>query len=109
MLYNLRALEGFECGRTELLGAGGVSCADMEHRGVYLPLVESDVEYSGRARYDDVLRVTASAAMSGRARLRFDVRVTQGVGGRCGVRGCTVRAVAGAAGRLGLARGCRLW
>jgi len=97
--YNSRALEWFECGRTELLRALGVPYADMEHRGVYLPLVESHVEYLGRARYDDALRVTASAAMSGRARLRFDVRVTQDVGGQDVVRGYTVHAVANAAGR----------
>lgn len=97
--YNSRALEWFECGRTELLRALGVPYTDMERQGVFLPLVESHVEYLGRARYDDALRVTTSAAMSGRARLRFDVRISQDTGGQDVVRGYTVHAVANAAGR----------
>lgn len=97
--YNSRALEWFECGRTELLRALGIPYTKMEQRGVFLPLVESHVEYLGRARYDDALRVTTSAAMSGRARLRFDVRITQDAGGQDVARGYTVHAVANANGR----------
>lgn len=97
--YNSRALEWFECGRTELLRAMGTPYAAMEQRGVFLPLVESHVEYLGRARYDDALCVTTSAAMAGRARLRFDVQITQQVGGFDVARGYTVHAIANADGR----------
>lgn len=48
--YKVRALEWFECGRTELLRAAGLSYAEMERRGLFLPLVEAHVQYQGRAR-----------------------------------------------------------
>ena len=73
--YNSRALEWFECGRTELLRQLGIDYASMERRGVMLPLVEAHVEYLGRARYDDNLRQATTAAMSGKARVRFDLRI----------------------------------
>lgn len=41
--YNSRPLEWFECGRTELLRAAGLAYAEMERRGVLLPVVESHV------------------------------------------------------------------
>ena len=49
--YNSRALEWFEGGRTELLRAMGVAYANMEARGVLLPLTEAHVEFLGRARW----------------------------------------------------------
>jgi len=73
--YNSRVLEWFECGRTEWLRQSGVAYAEMETRGVYLPLIEAHVKYLGRARYDDLLKVTTSASMSGKVRVRFDVRI----------------------------------
>jgi acyl-CoA thioester hydrolase len=91
--YNSRALEWFECGRTELLRQLGVPYAQMEERGVRLPLVEAHVEYQGRARYDDLLRVTAAAAMAGKARVRFDVQIVQAAGEKPVARGYTVHAI----------------
>jgi acyl-CoA thioester hydrolase len=72
--YNSRALEWFEVGRTELLRAAGVPYASMEQRGTLLPLVEAHVKYEGRARYDDLLQLDLSAALAGKASLRFDYR-----------------------------------
>lgn len=73
--YNSRALEWFECGRTELLRSVGVRYAEIEQRGVYLPLVEAHVKYVGRARYDDLLVMTSTLSLAGKASLRFDVRI----------------------------------
>lgn len=91
--YNSRALEWFECGRTELLRQLGVPYAQMERRGVLLPLVEAHVEYHGRARYDDLLKVTTTAAMAGKARVRFDMRIVQAEGGQPVAGGYTVHAI----------------
>src|ERR1039457_3069705 len=71
--YNSRALEWFEVARTELLRSSGMAYTEMESRGLMLPLVESHVQYQGRARYDDLLKMAASAAMDGKARVRFEV------------------------------------
>ena len=97
--YNSRALEWFECGRTELLRKLGVAYAEMESRGVMLPLVEAHVEYVGRARYDDLLTVTAGAEMSGRARVRFDLTITHAGEGNGVAGGYTVHAVTDTQGR----------
>jgi len=75
--YNSRALEWFECGRTELMRHLGLPYSVMEARGVFLPVVEAHVEYLGRARYDDWLEMTTSAEMLGRAKLRSEVIINQ--------------------------------
>ena len=45
-----------------------------------------------RARYDDLLTLTSTLDFQGRARLRFDVEITQGEANRPVVRGYTVHA-----------------
>ncbi len=97
--YNSRALEWFECGRTELLRHLGVPYTGMEEKGLLLPLVEAHVEYRGRAKYDDELSVTTSVVQPGRARLRFNVRIAQATNGAEVARGYTVHAVTDAAGK----------
>ncbi|MDD4890739.1 MAG: thioesterase family protein [Phycisphaerae bacterium] len=108
--YNARALEWFEVGRTELLRAIGVPYAQMEEQGVLLPLTEAHVEFLGRARYDDLLVMTTTAEMTGRARLRFDIQIEHAavtdslpLGGGPGrgavVRGWTVHAITNGSGK----------
>jgi len=98
--YNSRALEWFECGRTELMRHRlGLSYAEMEKKGVFLPLVEAHLEFKGGARYDDLLDVISSAELSGRARLRFDVEVKQQANGHPVVSGYTIHAFVDVAGK----------
>ncbi len=91
--YNSRALEWFECGRTEYLRQIGIAYAEMEQRGAMLPLVEAHVEFLGRARYDDLLRITTTAAMAGKARMRFELQIVQEAGGASVARGYTIHAI----------------
>lgn len=97
--YNSRALEWFECGRTELLRSLGIAYADMELRGAMLPLVEAHVKYLGRARYDDELEASTSAEMVGRARLRFDVKIRHANDGPAVAAGYTIHAITDQAGK----------
>ena len=97
--YNSRPLEWFECGRTELLRSVGLPYSHLEARGVFLPLVESHVEYLGRARYDDALRMTTTCVFSGRARLRCDNSIINIATGKPVARGYTVHAFTDSAGR----------
>ena len=91
--YNSRALEWFECGRTELMRRRlGMSYAALEAQGIFLPLVEAQLEFQGGARYDDLLNITSTVDLAGRARLRFEVQITQNETGRPVVRGSTVHA-----------------
>lgn len=97
--YNSRALEWFECGRTELLRALGIPYAQMEERGALLPLVEAHVNYQGRARYDDPLKVTCSVTAAGKASLRFDVAIVHAETGNPITSGYTIHAVTDSAGK----------
>ena len=97
--YNSRALEWFECGRSELLRALGKPYREMEAEGVMLPVSEAHVEYLGKARYDDLLKITSSATMVGRVRVRVDVAIEQAETGRAVCRGHTVHAVTDSQGR----------
>lgn len=90
--YNSRALEWFECGRTELMRKLGLPYTTTETKGVFLPLVESHVEYQGRARYDDLLIIYAGWSLSGRARMRFDVEIKHAESGRPVAKGYTIHA-----------------
>lgn len=98
--YNSRALEWFECGRSELMRHRvGMSYAELESKGVFLPLVEAHLEFLGGARYDDLLSITSECDGFGKARLRFDVRIDQALTGKPVVRGYTVHAYVNAQGR----------
>ncbi len=88
--YNSRAFEWFECGRTAMTYKLGVPYAEMETRGLFLPVVETHAEFLGRARYDDELHITSRLAMFGRARVRFDYEIVHVKNNAPVVRGYTV-------------------
>jgi acyl-CoA thioester hydrolase len=91
--YNSRALEWFECARTELMRRRlRLSYAELEARGVFLPLVEAHLEFLGGARYDDLLNIHSAVDLSGRAKIRFDVQISQHANGKPVVRGHTIHA-----------------
>jgi acyl-CoA thioester hydrolase len=97
--YNSRALDWFEIARVELMRAKGVGYAEMEAKGFCLPLIEAHVNYLGRAGFDDLLKITTSAAMNGKARVRFDIDIVQADSGDPVARGHTVHAITDSAGR----------
>jgi len=96
--YNSRALEWFECGRTDLLRDAGIPYAWMESQGVFLPLVETHVNYLGRAKYDDELQIVTMAVMEGKASVRFTIRIAHVAGSEV-AEGYTIHAVVGASGK----------
>jgi acyl-CoA thioester hydrolase len=91
--YNSRALEWFECGRTELCRSTGKPYTEWEADGVGLPLVESHVEYLGPATYDDELKIVSRGKMVGRIRLRFDIDIKNAATGQPVCRGYTIHAI----------------
>ena len=97
--YNSRALEWFECGRTELLRSIGTPYTRLESLGVFLPVTEAHVMYVGRARYDDLLRVTTTGRMQGKVRVRCDVEIEQASSKTPVVRGYTVHGFVHAGGK----------
>jgi acyl-CoA thioester hydrolase len=97
--YNSRALEWFECGRSETLRAMGRTYREMEAEGLRMPLREAHVEYLGKAQYDDELQITSRLSMSGKARLRFDIEIRQADSGKPVCRGWTEHVVTDTAGK----------
>jgi acyl-CoA thioester hydrolase len=76
-----------------------MSYAALEEKGVFLPLVEAHLEFQGGARYDDLLDIATVAELSGRAKLRFEVQITQNTTGKPVVSGYTIHAFADARGK----------
>lgn len=91
--YHARALDWFDIARTELIRSSGVSYSQMESRGIMLPLVQSHVNFLGRAKYDDRLLVTATVKLEGRASLRFDCHVRHEETGKAVADGYTIHAI----------------
>ena len=98
-VFYARALDWFEWGRTELLRETGIPYAEVESRGVFLPVVEAHARFLGRATYDDLLEITTTAFLSGRARLRCEAKVVNAAAGESVVEGYTVHAFTDAGGR----------
>jgi acyl-CoA thioester hydrolase len=73
-LNSPRALEWFEFGRTEWLRAADVSYCQMEHDGMFLPVVEANCRYQRRVKFDDPIVLTTYLGQIGRASIRFDYR-----------------------------------
>src|SRR4051794_35896431 len=98
-VYNSRPLEWFECGRTELLRHLGLPYSELERQGLFLPLIESHLQYLGRARYDDLIEMTTTLSFEGRIRLRCSVEVVQAETRKGVVRGYTVHAFTDGSGK----------
>lgn len=64
-----------EMARTEALRSSGTTYAQMEASGVFLVVTRLNVAYRRPARYDDVLRISCSASIAGRARLLHEYQV----------------------------------
>jgi acyl-CoA thioester hydrolase len=74
--YYANYLRWFEIGRTELLRAWGVAYREIEARGILLPVSEAHCKYMTPARYDDVLRISATLDPEVKAGLKIDYHIT---------------------------------
>ncbi|HSG81884.1 MAG TPA: thioesterase family protein [Gemmatimonadota bacterium] len=60
VVHHANYLAWCEMGRTDLMRQLGVSYAELEHRGVYLPVSEVRVRFRSPARFDERIRVRTS-------------------------------------------------
>ena len=65
----------FERARSQYLRDLGMSYAEVERRGVWLPVRELTVRYLAPARYDEEVRVRAGISLWGRASVTFSYQV----------------------------------
>ena len=97
--YNSRALEWFECGRTEACRATGKPYTEWERDGIATPIIEAHVAYRGKAQYDDLLKITTDVSLVGRMRMRFDMVIDNADSGEPICRGYTIHAITNLDGR----------
>lgn len=71
VVYYASYLRFFEGARNEWIRGLGLSYADIEARGIFLPVMEASARYLKPARYDDLLEIPVSVRHT-RVKIRFD-------------------------------------
>ena len=71
VVYYAEYLHIFERARSEFIRGKGLSYADVEKRGIFLPVREVSCRYRSSARYDDLVRVETRISEWGRATVTF--------------------------------------
>ena len=80
IVHHSNYVKFFEVARTEWLRATGSTYAEMERRGVMMPIVDVAVKYRNPALYDELISVTAFVDEAPMARMtfRYEVRGEDG-------------------------------
>jgi acyl-CoA thioester hydrolase len=80
VVHHSNYVKFFEVARTEWLRAIGLTYAEMERRGVMMPIVDVAVKYRNPAVYDELISVTAfvDALPMARMTFRYEVRGEDG-------------------------------
>jgi acyl-CoA thioester hydrolase len=71
IVYYGNYLRFFEGARNEWIRSHGLSYAQIESRGIMLPVMDVAVRYHRPARYDDLLEIPVAVTHT-RVRIRFD-------------------------------------
>jgi acyl-CoA thioester hydrolase len=75
IVHHSNYVKFFEVARTEWLRAAGLTYAEMERRGVMMPIVEVQVKYRQPAYYDELIRVRAIVEEMPMARMTFKYEI----------------------------------
>ena len=75
IVHHSNYIKFFEVARTEWLRAIGLTYAEMERRGVMMPIVEVNVKYRQPAYYDELISVTAMVEELPMARMVFKYEI----------------------------------
>mgnify|MGYP003303470412 FL=1 len=80
IVHHSNYVKFFEVARTEWLRAAGLTYAEMERRGVMMPIVEVQVKYRQPAYYDELITVRVEVAELPMARMtfRYEIRGEDG-------------------------------
>lgn len=80
IVHHSNYIKFFEVARTEWLRAVGLTYAEMERRGVMMPIVEVQVKYRMPAYYDELITVRAIVDGLPKARMtfRYEIRGEDG-------------------------------
>jgi acyl-CoA thioester hydrolase len=81
IVHHSNYIKFFEVARTEWLRASGLTYAEMERRGVMMPIVDVQIKYRQPAYYDELITVRAELKEMPMARITFHYEV-RGENGR---------------------------
>ncbi len=98
-VYYAEYLHYFERARSQYIRELGMSYAEAERRGVFLPVREAGCRYRVPSRYDDLIWIRAGISKWGRASLDFVYEVLDEGRGRLLATGFTRHASVDATGR----------
>jgi acyl-CoA thioester hydrolase len=98
IVYYANYFRFFEGARGEWIRGLGMSYAEIEERGIFLPVLEAGVRYLKPARYDDVLEIAMLVSHT-RVKVRFDYKVHRLGSPEVLILGHTVHACVGREGR----------
>lgn len=71
IMYYAQYLHLFERARSEFIRVQGMGYADIEKRGVFLPVREAQCRYRQPCRYDELIWIRTAISDFGRASLKF--------------------------------------
>ena len=71
VVYHSNYLNYLELGRVEWLRSLGYSYAELEKKGVLLPVVHAELNYRLPARYDELIRVETEVSSIGKSSIEF--------------------------------------
>ncbi|HWP83083.1 MAG TPA: thioesterase family protein [Bacteroidota bacterium] len=74
-VYYAKYFEYFEQGRSDLLRQIGLPYSEIEHLGIWLPVIEAHAKYIRSARYDDLLVVETAMKEMPVARVRIEYKI----------------------------------
>ncbi len=75
IVHHSNYIKFFEVARTEWLRAAGLTYAEMERRGVMMPIVDVQVHYKMPAYYDELITVRAIVEDMPMARMTFKYEI----------------------------------
>lgn len=99
VMYYAEYFHLFERSRGEYIRACGMSYAEVEKRGIILPVREAQCRYRSPARYDDLVLIRVAISEWRKASLRFAYEIRNGDRNTILAEGMTQHAVVDKTGR----------
>ncbi|MBR5853210.1 MAG: acyl-CoA thioesterase [Alistipes sp.] len=75
IVHHSNYVKFFEVARTEWLRQAGLTYAEMERRGVMMPIVDVQIKYRQPAYYDELIKVKAIVEEMPMARMTFKYEI----------------------------------
>jgi acyl-CoA thioester hydrolase len=97
IVHHSKYFEYFEMGRSDLIRALGMPYADLESKGIFLPVIEAYAKFLKPARYDDVLIVETSIREMPVVTMAIEYRILRENKEECLAEGRTVHGFLNAA------------